>query len=127
MSRPDTSGRITEYVLLYSKDIEMTDRTLSNAIDLAQQLEEHHQVLISGKSSRGLATAVIWLSSLRFIEDYITQQEFSNRLLSQYYVSADTVRRIAREIAGPLSIEIPRGLTVRERERDKKKRIYRDV
>jgi len=56
--------RISQLVIKYSHEIELSDYVYFIALDLAQELETNYQFFISGKSGSGLAAACIYIASV---------------------------------------------------------------
>ena len=99
------NGRITRFVLAYSLKVAMCDDTLFKALDMAADLEKEHQFFISGKSSSGMAAAIIWLSSI-LCDDRIFQRQLTWVLCDGAVcrVTDSTLRNLAHRIAPELGL-----------------------
>jgi hypothetical protein len=103
--RAEMSGRITNYVIQYSRVIEIGDSVFFGALDLAQDLEDKHQFFISGKSSSGLAASVIYLASI--VENEIIFQKDLSKILCEEIcvVSIPTIQKLSKEITEQLKLQ----------------------
>jgi hypothetical protein len=115
-----TRPRIQQYIYKYAQTIELSDIVYFGALDMAQDLEDR-PFFISGKSSSGLAAAVIWLSCI------LGKQRMTQRSLSMVIcedtcrVAAVTISSLYKKIVKELTlpIEVPESLPTEQQFMDK--------